>query len=74
MWDPEDRMDPLEALQHPWITEGLPPQVLIHHKRMLGIDVPSNYESSDDEMSEIHDMQNLKQHSLIAESIERPTH
>lgn len=22
---------------HDWIIEGLPPQVLVHHKRMLGI-------------------------------------
>lgn len=22
---------------HDWIIEGLPPQVLIHHKKMLGI-------------------------------------
>lgn len=46
VWDPEERLDPTEALQHPWITEGLPPQVLIHHKRMLGLEVPSICESS----------------------------
>jgi hypothetical protein len=22
---------------HDWIVEGLPPKVLVHHKRMLGI-------------------------------------
>ena len=30
-------MNPLEALMHEWIIEGLPPKVLVHHKRMLGI-------------------------------------
>jgi dual specificity tyrosine-phosphorylation-regulated kinase 2/3/4 len=27
-WDPVNRMTPLEALQHEWILEGLPPKVL----------------------------------------------
>ena len=36
-WDPQTRMNPLEALMHEWIIEGLPPKVLVHHKRMLGI-------------------------------------
>jgi hypothetical protein len=40
---------------------------------MLGLDVPSYCESSDDEMEELHEMQN-RQHSLMADSIERPTH
>ena len=31
------RITPLEALMHDWIIEGLPPKVLMHHKRMLGI-------------------------------------
>lgn len=31
VWDPELRITPLEALQHPWIVEGLPKRVLIHH-------------------------------------------
>ena len=46
-WDPEKRITPFEALMHDWIIEGLPPQVLIHHKKMLGI-----YESDteDDQM------------------------
>jgi dual specificity tyrosine-phosphorylation-regulated kinase 2/3/4 len=35
-WDPINRMSPLEALQHEWITEGLPPKVLLHHQRMFG--------------------------------------
>jgi dual specificity tyrosine-phosphorylation-regulated kinase 2/3/4 len=35
-WDPVNRMSPLEALQHKWILEGLPPKVLIHHQRMFG--------------------------------------
>lgn len=30
-WDPVNRMTPLEALQHDWILEGLPPKVLQHH-------------------------------------------
>ena len=30
-------MTPYEGLMHEWIIEGLPPNVLVHHKRMLGI-------------------------------------
>lgn len=41
VWDPTQRMQPLEALEHPWILEGLPKKVLILHQRMLGNDVPS---------------------------------
>lgn len=37
-WDPGERLTPVEALMHEWILEGLPPKVLIQHKRMLGID------------------------------------
>lgn len=36
-WDPINRMTPVEALQHEWILEGLPPKVLVHHKRMFGV-------------------------------------
>lgn len=36
-WNPMTRITPLEALMHDWIIEGLPPKVLMHHKRMLGI-------------------------------------
>mmetsp|Transcript_33061 Transcript_33061/g.50706 ORF Transcript_33061/g.50706 Transcript_33061/m.50706 type:complete len:155 (-) Transcript_33061:1120-1584(-) len=36
-WNPEERITPFDALMHDWIIEGLPPQVLIHHRRMLGI-------------------------------------
>jgi len=43
-WNPENRITPFEALMHEWIIEGLPPQVLIHHKKMLGI-----YESDTEE-------------------------
>lgn len=35
-WDPVQRMTPLEALHHNWILDGLPPKVLVHHKRMFG--------------------------------------
>lgn len=35
-WDPVNRLTPLEALQHDWILEGLPPKVLQHHQRMFG--------------------------------------
>ena len=31
-----ERMTPLEALQHPWILEGLPEKVLKHHQKMFG--------------------------------------
>lgn len=30
-WDPQQRITPLDALQHEWIIEGLPPKVLLHH-------------------------------------------
>jgi dual specificity tyrosine-phosphorylation-regulated kinase 2/3/4 len=36
-WDPHTRINPFEALMHDWIIEGLPPKVLLHHKRMLGL-------------------------------------
>lgn len=39
-WDPHTRINPYEALLHEWIIEGLPPKVLLHHKRMLGISQP----------------------------------
>jgi dual specificity tyrosine-phosphorylation-regulated kinase 2/3/4 len=34
-WNPMERMTPLQALQHPWILEGLPEKVLQHHKKMF---------------------------------------
>ena len=34
-WNPVLRMTPLQALQHPWILEGLPEKVLKHHQRMF---------------------------------------
>ena len=34
-WNPANRITPFEALMHEWIIEGLPPQVLIHHKKMI---------------------------------------
>ncbi len=36
-WDPAARMTPLEALNHAWILDGLPPKVLLHHQRMFGL-------------------------------------
>jgi dual specificity tyrosine-phosphorylation-regulated kinase 2/3/4 len=38
-WDPQTRITPYEALMHEWVVEGLPPKVLMHHKRMLGIEM-----------------------------------
>lgn len=35
VWSPINRMTPLEALQHPWILEGLPDKVLKHHTKMF---------------------------------------
>lgn len=67
VWDPVKRMSPIDALQHAWITEGLPPQVLVHHRRMLGLEVTGSSESS-----LVPDVN--RQHTLIGESIERPTH
>lgn len=26
-WDPNDRITPAEALQHPWVTSGLPNEI-----------------------------------------------
>ena len=34
-WSPMERMTPLQALQHPWIHEGLPEKVLQHHIKMF---------------------------------------
>jgi dual specificity tyrosine-phosphorylation-regulated kinase 2/3/4 len=43
-WDPEERFSATEALMHEWILEGLPPKVLVQHKKMLGIDdLPSTF-------------------------------
>lgn len=41
-WDPRKRISPIEALQHDWIVEGLPPEVLLYHQRMLGINLDEN--------------------------------
>ena len=47
-WDPSERFSPVEALMHDWILEGLPPKVLIQHKRMLGIDeFPGNLNNNE---------------------------
>lgn len=45
---------------HDWIIEGLPPQVLIHHKKMLGI-----YESETEE----DQMQSMNQSQSIVDDI-----
>lgn len=34
-WNPTQRITPIEALQHPWILEGLPEKVLKHHTKMF---------------------------------------
>jgi dual specificity tyrosine-phosphorylation-regulated kinase 2/3/4 len=44
-WNPEKRITPFDALMHDWIIEGLPEQVLIHHKKMLGIFVSESEEN-----------------------------
>ena len=36
MLGPKERITPFE-----WIIEGLPPKVLLHHQRMLGL-IPNN--------------------------------
>ena len=38
-WDPELRLTPDEALCHEWIVEGLPAKVLLHHQRLLGLQI-----------------------------------
>jgi serine/threonine protein kinase len=56
-WNPEKRMNPFDALMHDWIIEGLPAQVLVHHKKMLGI-----YDSDTNGGSEfINDQSNHEQ-------------
>jgi dual specificity tyrosine-phosphorylation-regulated kinase 2/3/4 len=55
-WDPEKRMTPFDALMHDWIIEGLPEQVLVHHKKMLGI-----YESETEEEN-LNDQSNFDNH------------
>ena len=56
-------MTPFQALQHPWILEGLPHKVLIHHQRMLGLDVPS--ESSQTSLPQHHS--SSQQPNLVTE-------
>lgn len=60
-WDPEKRITPFDALMHEWIIEGLPDQVLIHHKKMLGI-----YESE----TEANTALNNQSHSLLDTSVQ----
>ena len=36
-WNPATRMTPEQALRHPWILDGLPPKVLIHHQKLHNI-------------------------------------
>ena len=38
---------------HDWIIEGLPPKVLLHHQRMLGIDPENESETVDDSVKTI---------------------
>ena len=77
VWDPELRITPIEALQHPWIVEGLPKKVLIHHKRMLGLDVPSDEESEPEDQQHCEIDAEVSQSRLVADpdqqdSISRP--
>ena len=30
-WDPKKRLSPEEGLSHPWITKGLPPNIVLHN-------------------------------------------
>ena len=52
-WNPETRINPVEALMHDWIIEGLPPKVLQHHKRMLGL-VPNDRQPPDEVSQQVH--------------------
>jgi hypothetical protein len=64
-WDPEQRITPFQALLHPWIIEGLPAQVLVHHQRMLGIDVPSSHSTTpaveEEQMTDRREPQELEE-------------
>lgn len=55
-WDPVKRITPFEALMHDWIIEGLPPQVLIHHKKMLGI---YESETEDEQQQSVNQSQSI---------------
>ena len=55
-WDPEKRITPYEALMHQWIIEGLPHQVLIHHKNMLGIHDSENDMGTNNDLSMVDDI------------------
>jgi hypothetical protein len=46
-------MSPFDALMHDWIIEGLPSEVLITHKQMLGIP-----ESETGGTSQVSEMEN----------------
>jgi len=59
-WDPAKRITPFDALMHEWIIEGLPDQVLVHHKKMLGI-----YESE----TEANTALNNQSHSVLDTSV-----
>lgn len=41
---------------HDWIIEGLPPQVLIHHKKMLGI---YESETEDEQQQSVNQSQSI---------------
>ena len=34
-WDPVKRITPIEALQHPWIIEGLPENIISYHQKLF---------------------------------------
>lgn len=57
-WNADKRMTPFEALMHEWIIEGLPPQVLVHHKKMLGL-----YDSSNTEHEEMENEEDINESS-----------
>jgi len=52
-WDPDKRLKPMDALMHPWIIEGLPSAVLLHHRRMIGLDPSPNDNEEEDEEAEV---------------------
>lgn len=65
VWDPEQRITPIEALMHPWIIEGLPDHVLVHHRKMLGLDQYTTDELdeiSEYDSAELARIQQLKPH------------
>ena len=64
-WDPEERFSPTEALMNDWVLEGLPPKVLVQHKKMLGIkDFPGKFNYFHTFLAQKEDINNKTQNLI----------